>query len=164
MFSNFSFTHFLGVLSSIIILYLFVFDIRNVLKIESKLEKKFKDEKTLKLDDQIKNSSTSPLKSIKEGNMVKGNLIRISTLFNGEKNEICDLLNNFSSYALIDKNILKSGLDNYYNNNFNNNNEHTNSYYYQITLKDKKECFRRGKIFKEKSKINYFIKRLFKIQ
>lgn len=127
-----------------LVLYLFVFDIRDAIRIEKDLKKKLEQESDL---DDIKyhlESSDGEKSTLNEPNLNKGNYIRISSVFNGEKKEISDLLNDFSVYGLIDKNIKKAEADNFYNhiNTNNSANSQIKTQYYTISYKDRKICFR----------------------
>jgi len=132
-----------------LVVYLFVFDIVKILKIEEKLEKKFKAEKTLTLNNNIQNLAIIEDPRINERNFAKGKFVRISSVFNEEKKEVCGLLNNFSVYGLVDQKIKKAEAENYYNqlnSNITNDNQ-IKTQYYSIVYKNK-NCYSwgRGKI------------------
>jgi hypothetical protein len=131
------------------VVYLFVFDIVKILKIEAKLEKKFKADKTLTSNNNIKNLAIFEDPKINERNFVKGKYIRISSVFNEEKKEVCELLNNFSVYGLVDQKIKIAEAENYYNqlNSNRTNDNHIKTEYYSIVYKNK-NCYSwgRGKI------------------
>lgn len=151
VFSCSSYTNFFGILTIMLVLYLFVLDIRKIISIEGKLEKKFKDEKALVLNKHIQNSAVieTPKTSESLANLSKGNLIRISSVFNADKTEVCELLNDFSVYSLVDENVKKAEADNYYNQINANlaNSSQIKTQYYSITYKDKKSCYgKRGKM------------------
>jgi len=126
-----------------------LFDVRRILQIEQCLEKKYKDEKTLILNKDMK-TSASIEEDRAENNLKKGSLLRISSIFNGEKNEICDLMNDFSIYGFLDENIVRAEADNYYNKTLsNNNNKFIQTQYYSIIYKEKFCYGKRRKINKQ---------------
>lgn len=146
VFSVSSYTQFFSVLTVMLVLYLFAFDIRKIIKIEGKIDKKFKEEESFSLHRQNKNSAkiiNNPNED--EIKLSKGNFVRISSVFNADKNEVCELLNDFSAYALVDENVKKAEADNYYNlinsNDANAANNQVKTQYYSVVYKDKEHCY-----------------------
>jgi len=119
----------------------FLFLIRKLRKIESKSENNSILNNHVEMSDMgIANTSVE-----KESPLSKGNFIRISSVFNAEKKEVFELLMDFSTYALVDKNVQIAEPEDYYNqigSNISNDNQ-VKTQYYSIVYKEKYHFYKK---------------------
>lgn len=130
----FPYTVSIGSIGLLIIAYLKDFSLKSIFIIEYELDNQINEEKNM-----INETYETFEDELNEDNKIKfsGNFIRINSVFNLDKNEMNNILNDFSTYGIIDDNILKSCEDtSYIQDDFINT--EVQKKFYRLNFQDKK--------------------------